>query len=170
MSLRRLGVERIDLYQLHRVDDRVPLAEQLGALVDLQREGKIDMLGLSEVGVEVLAEAGTMAEIATVQNLFNVGHRAHQDVVAACEADGIGFIPWFPIAGGELVADGSPLIALAEQTGATPAQLSIAWLLRHSPAILPIPGTGRVAHLEENCAAADVVLDDDQWAVLDALA
>ena len=170
MSLRRLGVERIDLYQLHRVDERYPLADQLGVLTQMQAEGKIRHLGLSEVDVASLHEARQHAEVVSVQNIYNVANRTHEDVLAGCEDSGIAFIPWFPIAGGDLVADGSPLQALAAETGYTVAQLSLAWLLRRSPVMTPIPGTGSLAHLEENCASTGVVLDDHQWAVLDGLA
>ena len=170
MSLRRLGVERIDLYQLHRVDERYPLADQLGVLTQMQAEGKIRHLGLSEVHVATLHEARQHAEVVSVQNIYNVADRTHEDVLAGCEERGIAFIPWFPIAGGDLVADGSPLHALAAETGYTVAQLCLGWLLRRSPVMTPIPGTGSLAHLEENCASTDVVLDDHQWAVLDGLA
>ena len=170
MSLRRLDVERIDLWQLHRVDTRYPLADQLGVLVEMQQEGKIGHLGLSEVDVATLEAACSLAEIVSVQNIFNVGNRTHRDVVDACEQRGVGFIPWFPIAGGDLVAADGPLASLAADTGYSVAQLSLAWLLRVSPVMLPIPGTGSVTHLEENCAAVDVDLDAAQWAVLDGLA
>ena len=170
MSLRRLDVERIDLWQLHRVDTRYPLADQLGVLVEMQQEGKIGHLGLSEVDVATLEAASSLAEIVSVQNIFNVGNRTHRDVVDACEQRGVGFIPWFPIAGGDLVAADGPLASLAADTGYSVAQLSLAWLLRVSPVMLPIPGTGSVTHLEENCAAVDVDLDAAQWAVLDGLA
>jgi len=170
MSLRRLAVERIDLYQLHRVDTRYPLADQLGVLADAQKAGKIRHVGLSEVDVDTLAQAREIVDVASVQNIYNVGHRGHADVVAACESADIGFIPWYPIAGGDLVSRGGAVADLAEQTGYTVAQLSLAWLLRRSPVMLPIPGTGSVAHLEENVAAADVVLTDEQWARLDDLA
>jgi aryl-alcohol dehydrogenase-like predicted oxidoreductase len=169
MSLRRLDVERIDLWQLHRVDPRYPVADQLGVLSEMQQAGKIRHIGLSEVDVATLDEASGLVDPVSVQNIFNVGNRAHADVVAACEDRGIGFIPWFPIAGGDLVADGSPLTGLATQTGYSIAQLSLAWLLRLSPVMLPIPGTGSLTHLEENCSCVDVVLDDEQWASLDAL-
>jgi len=170
MSLRRLAVERIDLYQLHRVDTRYPLADQLGVLADAQQAGKIRHIGLSEVDVDTLTQAREIVDVASVQNIYNVGHRGHGDVVAACESADIGFIPWYPIAGGDLVSRGGALADLAEQTGYTVAQLSLAWLLRRSPVMLPIPGTGSVAHLEENVAAAGVVLTDEQWAQLDDLA
>jgi pyridoxine 4-dehydrogenase len=170
MSLRRLGVERIDLYQLHRVDRRYPIEDQLGVLTEMQTEGKIRLLGLSEVDLDTLHSARQHAEIVSVQNIYNVANRTHEDVLAGCEERGIGFIPWYPIAGGDLVADGGALAMLAAQTGYSVAQLSLAWLLRRSPVMLPIPGTGSVEHLEENCAAVDVTLADEQWGLLDGLA
>jgi aryl-alcohol dehydrogenase-like predicted oxidoreductase len=169
LSLRRLGVERIDLYQLHRVDERYPLEEQVGVLADMQREGKIRHLGLSQVDVATLDAAQAVAPVVSVQNLYNVANRAEQGVLDACEQRSLAFIPWFPIAGGDLVKPGGPLAELARQTGYTVAQLCLAWLLRRSPSMLPIPGTSRVAHLEENCAAVDVMLSDEQWGVLDGL-
>ena len=169
MSLRRLDVERIDLYQLHRVDRRYPLADQLGVLAEAQQAGKIRHIGLSEVDAETLAEASGIVDVVSVQNIYNVSTRGHGDVLAACESSGAAFIPWFPIAGGDLVSSGGPVAELASETGYTVAQLSIAWLLRRSPVMLPIPGTGSVTHLEENLASADVTLSDDQWGVLDSL-
>jgi len=166
LSLRRLGLERIDLFQLHRIDPQVPLADQLGALTDLQKEGKIKHLGLSEVSVAELTEARGYAEIVSVQNLYNLTNRQSEDVLEYAEAEGIGFIPWFPIATGELAKPGGPLDALAAETGATPAQLALAWLLKRSPVMLPIPGTSSVAHLEENMAARSVELTDAQYAAL----
>lgn len=170
MSLRRLDVERIDLWQLHRVDSRYPLADQLGVLVDMQQEGKIRHVGLSEVDVPTLDEASSIADVVSVQNIFNVGHRAYEAVVTACEERGIGFIPWFPIAGGDLVGKDGPVSALAAETGHSVAQLSLAWLLRRSPAMLPIPGTSSLDHLADNCSAVDVSLSDEQWARLDEAA
>lgn len=169
MSLRRLGLERIDLFQLHRIDPQVPVEESLGALVALQREGKIRHIGLSEVGVEEIERARRTATVVSVQNLFNLTTRRAQPVLEYCEREGMGFIPWFPIATGKLARPGGPLEALAQRTGATPAQLALAWLLHRSPVMLPIPGTSSVAHLEENMAAAQVRLDADQYAELDAL-
>ncbi|MBA3841810.1 MAG: aldo/keto reductase [Actinobacteria bacterium] len=166
LSLRRLGLERIDLFQLHRIDPAFPLAEQMGVLSDLQSEGKIRHIGLSEVSVEELRAAQELTTIATVQNLYNLTNRDAEDVLDACEAEEIGFIPWFPIATGKLARPGGPLDALASETGATPAQLALAWLLRRSPVMLPIPGTSTVAHVEENIAAAGVELSDDQFASL----
>lgn len=169
LSLRRLGVERIDLYQLHRIDPEVPLAEQLGALTELQQQGKIRHLGLSEVSVEQLDEAQQHAEIVTVQNRFNLLDRGSQDVLDACEQQGIGFIPWFPVATGDLARPGGPLDPLAEEAAATPSQLALAWLLHTSPVMLPIPGTSQVDHLEENVAAATLQLSDATIATLDRL-
>jgi len=169
MSLRRLGLETIDLFQLHRIDPQVPTAEQIGVLVDLQTEGKIRHIGVSEVSVAELTEVAAQANIVTVQNRFNLIDRASHDVLEYAADNGIGFIPWFPIATGELAEHGGPLESLSAELGATPAQLALAWLLRRSPVMLPIPGTSSVAHLDENVAAAAVVLDDDQFARLDAV-
>jgi pyridoxine 4-dehydrogenase len=169
MSLRRLGVERIDLYQLHRIDDQVPLEEQIGALEDLRRQGKIAHLGLSEVTVGQLQAAQQIAPIASVQNRYNLLDRGSQDVLDVCTRDGLGFLPWFPIATGKLAEPGGPLDGLAAETGATPAQLALAWLLHTSPVMLPIPGTSSREHLEENVAAAAVELSADQVARLDAI-
>ncbi len=169
LSLRRLKVETIDLYQLHRVDARVPLAEQLGALVELQQEGKIRHIGLSEVTVSQLRSALEITPISTVQNLYNVGNRASEPLMDVCTSAGIGFIPWFPVQTGKLAAPGGQLDSLAASTGHTPAQLALAWLLQRSPVILPIPGTKSIGHLEENCAAAQITLDPAAVATLDAL-
>ena len=170
MSLRRLGVERIDLFQLHRIDPQVPLEDQIGLLADLQSEGKVRHIGLSEISVEELRAAQAITTIDTVQNRYNLIDRASEDLVDVCAADGIGFIPWFPIATGELAKDGGPLAELSAETGATPAQLALAWLLQRSPVVLPIPGTSSVGHLEDNVGAAHVSLTAEQVAVLDALA
>jgi aryl-alcohol dehydrogenase-like predicted oxidoreductase len=169
LSLRRLKVEAIDLYQLHRVDTRVPFADQLGALVELQQQGKIRHIGLSEVTVSQLRAALAITPIATVQNLYNVGNRASEPLLDVCASAGIGFIPWFPVQTGELAAPGGRLDALATSTGHSPAQLALAWLLQRSPVMLPIPGTKSVDHLEENCAAAQITLDAAAIATLDAL-
>lgn len=169
MSLRRLGVERIDLYQLHRVDPEVPLADQVGALKELKDAGKIRHIGLSEVDAQQIKEASAVTEVASVQNLYNLTARHHEDVVDAATDMGIAFIPWFPIATGELAQPGSVLETAAREHNATPAQLALAWLLRRSPVMLPIPGTKSVAHLEENIAAADLELTDDEFASLSAL-
>jgi aryl-alcohol dehydrogenase-like predicted oxidoreductase len=169
MSLRRLGLERIDLFQLHRIDPQVPLQDQLGVLVDLQREGKIRYIGLSEVSVRQIREAQRLAPIATVQNLYNLTNRASETVLDYCQAEGLGFIPWFPMATGALARPNGPLDTMARQLRATPAQLALAWLLRRAPVMLPIPGTSSVAHLEENVAAAGVQLTDEQFEALSAL-
>lgn len=169
LSLRRLKVDVIDLWQLHRIDPRYPLADQIGVFVEAQRAGKVRQIGLSEVTLEQLDEALTMAQIATVQNLYNVANRRSESVLERCEEQGIGFIPWFPVAEGEL-AVGEKLAGLAAATGHSKAQLALAWLLARSPVMLPIPGTASLAHLAENCAAAEVVLDADTFAALDALA
>lgn len=169
LSLRRLKLDTIDLFQLHRVDARVPLADQVGALVELQSAGKIRHIGLSEVTVSQLQAALGITPIATVQNLYNVGNRASEPLLDVCTAAGIGFIPWYPVQTGELAAPGGRLDALATSTGHTPAQLALAWLLQRSPVLLPIPGTKSVEHLEENCAAATITLDAGGVAALDAL-
>ena len=166
MSLRRLGLERIDLYQLHRIDPQVPVAESVGALRELQDEGKIRHIGLSEVSVSELQEAQKTAEIVTVQNLYNLGHREAESLLDHCEEHGIGFIPWFPLATGGLAKPGGPLATLGDEHAASPSQLALAWLLRRSPVMLPIPGTSSVAHLEENVAGAELELTDEQFEAL----
>jgi aryl-alcohol dehydrogenase-like predicted oxidoreductase len=166
LSLRHLGLDRIELYQLHRIDPKVPLAEQLGTLTDLQQEGKIHHIGLSEVSVEEIDAARKFAAIATVQNLYNLANRSAEPVLEYCEANEIGFIPWFPLATGRLAGENGPLDEIAAEHGSTPSQLALAWLLRRSPVMLPIPGTSKVAHLEENLAAAQIELSDDQFAQL----
>ncbi len=163
MSLRRLKLDRIDLYQFHRPDPKVPLAESVGALTELQDKGLIRHIGLSNVTVEELAEAGRLADIATVQNRYNLTDRASENVLSACEAGGIGFIPWAPVAGGELARPGGPLDRLARAHDATVSQLSLAWTLHRSPVMLPIPGTSKVAHLEENMRSASLVLSEEEW-------
>ena len=168
MSLRRLGLERIDLFQLHRIDPQVPAEEQFGLLRDLQREGKIRHVGLSEVSVAEIEAARKAVPIVSVQNLYNLVERKSEDVLDHCEREGIGFIPWFPIASGKLAEPGGPVDDVARATGATPSQVALAWLLHRSPAMLPIPGTGSVAHLEENCGAAGVPLSAAQVAELSA--
>jgi aryl-alcohol dehydrogenase-like predicted oxidoreductase len=170
MSLRRLGLERIDLYQLHRIDPLVPVEDSLGELVALQQEGKIRHIGLSEVEVSEIERARKTAEIVSVQNLYNVANRKSEDVLNYAEREGIAFIPWFPIATGELAKPGGVLDDAASRYGATPAQLALAWLLRRSPVMLPIPGTKSVAHLEENIAASGVQLSDEQYEALAAAA
>ena len=170
LSLRRLVVERIDLLQLHRIDPDVPLADQLGELNALQDEGKIAALGLSEVSVAEIQAARGIADIVSVQNLYNLTNRKSQDVLDYCTAQGLGFIPWFPIASGKLAQPGGVVDEIGHATGATPAQVALAWLLAISPVMLPIPGTSKVAHLEENVAAAGVELTADQVAQLTAAA
>ncbi|GAA1859718.1 aldo/keto reductase [Pseudonocardia ailaonensis] len=160
MSLRLLGVDRIDLFQLHRVDPAVPLADQIGELKQLQDEGVIRHIGMSEVTAEQLAEASRTARIVSVQNLYNLAHRDAEPVLEYAEQNGLAFIPWFPLATGALVKPGGPLAAIAEQHGASPSQLALAWLLRRSPVILPIPGTSSIAHVEDNSAAAGVEISD----------
>jgi pyridoxine 4-dehydrogenase len=166
LSLRHLGLEAIELLQLHAVDPQVPFAEQVGALKSLQDEGKVVHIGLSNVTVEQLAEAQGIAPIVSVQNRYNLADRSSEPLIEQAEAGGIGFIPWFPLATGKLADDGGPLAQLAREHGATPSQLALAWLLKRSPVMLPIPGTATVAHLEENLAAAAIELDDDQLARL----
>jgi hypothetical protein len=169
MSLRRLKVETIDLYQLHRIDPQVPLADQLGALADMQAAGKIRHIGLSEVNVDQIRAAKEIAPIVSVQNLYNLVNRSAEPVLEYCEQEGIAFIPWFPIANRELAKPDGPLGSLAAETGATPTQLALAWLLRRSPVMLPIPGTSSLAHLEENVAAAALDLSDEQTSRLQEL-
>jgi len=169
-SLRRLGLETIDLYQLHRIDPMLPAADQVGALHELRKEGKIRHIGLSEVSVADVGEARLTAPIASVQNVYNLLDRGQEPVLDYCEREGLAFIPYCPIATGALANPGGPLALLARQSGFTPVQLALAWLLRRSPVMLPIPGTGRVAHLEENVGAAQVELTDEQFAALSGLA
>ena len=166
LSLRNLGLERIDLHQLHRIDPQVPLADQVGTLKELQDEGKIRHIGLSEVSVEELQEAQQSATIVSVQNLFNLSDRSAEPLLDHTEAEGLAFIPWFPLATGQLSRPGGPLDALAQDHGATPSQLALARLLRHSPVMLPIPGTSTVAHLEDDLAGASLQLSDDEFARL----
>ncbi|MFN2540034.1 MAG: aldo/keto reductase, partial [Mycobacteriales bacterium] len=166
MSLRRLGLERIDLWQLHRIDAKVPAEESLGAIKELQAEGLIRHVGLSEVSVAEIEQARKVIDVVTVQNLYNLANRQSEDVLDYCEREGIGFIPWFPVAAGELARPGGVLDDLAKAHHATHAQLALAWLLKRSPVMLPIPGTGSVAHVEENCAAAEVELSDDDYEAL----
>ena len=166
LSLRHLGLESIGLYQLHRIDPKVPLEEQLGELALLKQEGKIRHIGLSEVTVEQIEAARKITPIVSVQNLYNLADRSAEDVLDHCERNDLAFIPWFPIATGNLARPGGPLDAIASDHDATPAQLALAWLLRRSPVMLPIPGTSSVAHLEENVAAAEVGLSDDEFEAL----
>ena len=168
MSLRRLRLERIDLYQFHRVDPQVPLADSIGALAELQRQGKIRHIGVSNVTVDELRVAQGEASIVSVQNRYNLADRESEPVLEVCTAEGIGFIPWFPVATGQLARPGGPLDSIASDHGATPAQLALAWLLHHSPVALPIPGTSSVAHLDENTAAATIELSAAEVAALEA--
>ena len=170
MSLRRLGVETIDLYQLHRIDPDFPLEDQIGVFADLVAQGKVAHVGLSEVSVDDLVAAQQIVPIASVQNLYNLTNRQSEALLDHCTAEGIAFIPWFPVASGETARPGGPLDSIATRTGHSPAQLSLAWLLRRSPVMLPIPGTKSIAHLEDNCSAAEIALDDATYAELDALA
>jgi aryl-alcohol dehydrogenase-like predicted oxidoreductase len=170
MSLRLLKLERIDLWQLHRIDPRTPVEESLGAIKTLQEQGKVRHIGLSEVKVGEIEQARKVVEIVSVQNKYNVGDRAHEDVLDYCTEHKIAFIPWFPVANGALAKPGGKLDEVAKRHGATVSQLSLAWLLHRSPVILPIPGTSSVAHLEENVKAQDVTLGDDEWAEIEAAA
>jgi aryl-alcohol dehydrogenase-like predicted oxidoreductase len=165
-SLRRLRVDTIDLFQLHRVDRRVPIEDSLGALVELRDEGKIRHIGLSEVSVEQIEQAQAVTPIASVQNKYNLGDRSAEPVLEACERQGIAFIPWFPLNTGGLAAAGGPLAEAAERHGATPAQLALAWLLHRSAVMLPIPGTSKVDHLEDNLRAAELKLTDEEFEAL----
>jgi len=166
-SLRRLRVDRIDLYQFHVPDRDVPYEESVGALAELQAEGKINQIGISNVSVEQLAIAREVADVVSVQNRFNLGDRASADVLDVCQEDGLGFIPWFPLNAGTLAEPGGVAAEVAARHGATPAQVALAWLLR-TPATLPIPGTGSVAHLEENLAAASLQLSEGEMDELTA--
>ena len=161
-SLRRLRLERIDVYQLHAPDPKVPLEDSLGALRDLQEEGKIRHIGVSNVSEQELDRARAVVDVVTVQNRYNLADRAAEGVLDACERAGIGFIPWFPLATGDLARSGGPLDELASAHEATPSQLALAWLLARSPNILPIPGTSSVEHFEENLAAERISLDEDE--------
>jgi aryl-alcohol dehydrogenase-like predicted oxidoreductase len=166
MSLRRLDLERIDLFQLHRIDRNYPVADQVGELKKLQDEGKIRHIGLSEVTVDQLQEAQQTAEIVSVQNLYNLAKRDAEELLDHCTEAGIGFIPWFPLATGELAQADGPLSVAAKEHDATPSQLALAWLLKRSPVMLPIPGTSSVEHLESNTAAASIELTDEEFAAL----
>ncbi len=163
MSLRRLKLERLDLWQLHRIDPKVPVEESLGAIKKLQEQGKIRHVGLSEVKPHEIDQARKVIEIVSVQNQYNLSDRQHEDVVEYCTKHKLAFIPWFPVASGKLAKPGGKLDSVAKAHGATVSQLSLAWLLHHSPVMLPIPGTSSVAHLEENIAAAGVKLSDAEW-------
>ncbi len=174
MSLRRLRLERIDLYQLHRIDPRTPLEESLGALKRMQEQGKIRHIGLSEVTPAEIEEAEKIVPIVTIQNKYSLAERKHEETLKYCERRGIGFLPWYPIAGGKLLKAGQPgaepLAVLAARHGVSVSQLSLAWLLQRSPVMLPIPGTSKIAHLEENVAAARLKLSAEEWAEVEAAA
>lgn len=167
MSLRRLGVETIDLWQLHRIDPAVPQDEQFGALAEMQKDGLVEHLGLSEVSVAEIKAARRHFTVATVQNRYNLVDRTSEDVLDYCEAEGIGFIPWFPLAAGDLAKPGSVLDDIAKKLGASPSQVALAWVLKRSPVMLPIPGTSKAKHLEENVAAAAIDLSDEDFHALD---
>ncbi len=167
LSLRRLGLEQIDLFQLHRIDGKVPAEEQFGLLADLVAEGKVAQVGLSQVSVGEIEAARATVPIASVQNLYNLSDRSSEEVLDHCEAEGLGFIPWYPIASGRLARPGGEADAIVKETGATPAAVALAWLLHRSPVMLPIPGTKSVAHVEENCRSATLELTDEQLAALD---
>jgi len=170
LSLRNLKVDRIDLIQLHRIDTEVPLADQLGAFAELKEQGKVRHIGVSEVSVDELKAAREITEIVSVQNLYNLTNRQSQDVLDYATAEGIAFIPWFPIATGDLAKPDSPVAAIAAELDATPSQVALAWLLQKSPVILPIPGTKSIDHLTENLGAAQLTLSAEDVAKLDALA
>jgi len=167
-SLERLRVKRIELWQLHRIDPKVPREDQFRVIADMQREGLIRHVGLSEVKVEEIEAASRFFRVATVQNLYNLANRQSEDVLDHCEKQGIGFIPWYPLAAGNLAEPGGPLASVAERLRATPSQVALAWVLKRSPVMLPIPGTSSVKHLEENTAAAQIGLSDKDFAELDA--
>jgi pyridoxine 4-dehydrogenase len=168
-SLKRLGVERIDLWQLHRIDSSVPQQEQFEVMREMQKEGLILHAGLSEVGIDEIEAARKVLPIVTVQNRYNLVDRGSEAVLDHCAANGIGFIPWFPLAAGDLAKPGSALDAIAQKAGATMSQVALAWVLKRSPAMLPIPGTGQIAHLDENVGAAAVSLSDEDFQALDRL-
>lgn len=166
LSLRHLGLERIDLFQLHRIDPQVPLEDSIGELVLLQQEGKIAHIGLSQVSIQELEQARAITVISSVQNLFNLSDRTSEPLLDHAASNGIAFIPWFPLATGKLAQPGGPLDGLAAQHGVSPSQLALAWLLKRSPVMLPIPGTSSVAHLEDNVAAATIELSDAEFETL----
>lgn len=170
MSLRRLKVERIDLWQLHRIDPKVPRDEQFGVIAEMRKEGLIRHVGLSEVGVEEIKAAQAHFPVVSVQNQYNLASRQYETVLDWCESNGVGFIPWFPLAAGKLAKPGGVLDSVAHAHGATQSQIALAWVLKRSPVMLPIPGTSQVKHLEENVAGAGVVLSDEEFASLDAAA
>ena len=167
MSMRRLGVDRIDLWQLHRIDPDIPRDEQFGAIAAMQKEGLIRNVGLSEVSVEEIEAAKKYFTVATVQNLYNVAERRSEAVLEYCEANGIGFIPWFPLAAGDLAREGTDFSRIAQRLKISPSQLALAWILKRSKVILPIPGTSSVEHLVENVAAAQVHLSDEDFSAIE---
>jgi aryl-alcohol dehydrogenase-like predicted oxidoreductase len=169
-SLRRLKLERIDLYQLHTVDPKVPIEDSVAALAELQEEGKIRHIGLSNVTVEEIERAQQIVPIVSVQNHYNVGDRAAEDELRFCEENGLAFMAYFPLARGDLAEPGSAVAEIGRRHGATPGQVALAWLLQHSPVILPIPGTSRIAHFDENREAAELELEEDELEALDELA
>jgi aryl-alcohol dehydrogenase-like predicted oxidoreductase len=166
-SCRNLGIEQIGLWQLHRIDPKVPRGEQFGAIKTMLDDGLIRHAGLSEVSVADIEAASKVFKVATVQNRYNLVDRASEDVLDYCERHGIGFIPWYPLAAGDLAKPGSLLASIAKAHRATPSQIALAWVLRRSPVMLPIPGTSKTAHLEENVAAAEIALSDDEFKALD---
>jgi aryl-alcohol dehydrogenase-like predicted oxidoreductase len=169
LSLRRLAQDSLDLFQLHRIDPTVPAEEQFALLRALLDEGKVRAVGLSNASVDQIVAAREIVPVSTVQNLYNITNRTSEDVLDYCQENRIGFIPWHPVASGDLARAGGPLDALASDQGITVAQLSLAWLLRRSPVMLPIPGTSKLAHVEENCAAAHIEIDDATYEAIDAL-
>ena len=169
-SLRRLRLDQIALYQLHRIDPKVPVEDQLGTLKDLQAQGKIKHIGLSEVSVRQIQHARTIVPIVSVQNRYSIADRGSEDVLEYCEKEKMGFIPWFPLGAGRVVGSGSPISHVAARLKATPSQVALAWLLARSPVMLPIPGTSKVKHLEENVAAAELEIDANTMQELDGLA
>lgn len=170
VSARRLGVQQIDLWQLHRIDPNIPRDEQFGAIKQLLDEGVIRFAGLSEVGIDDIEAARKVFPVATVQNRYNLADRGSEDVLNYCEKNGIGFIPWYPLASGDLAKPGSVLDAIAKKHNAAPSQIALAWVLKRSPVMLPIPGTGKVSHLEENVAGAEIRLSDEEFSTLDQAA
>lgn len=169
LSLRRLKLDVIDLWQLHRIDGQTPRVAQFEAIAQLKADGIIRHAGLSQVSVADIKEAQKYFPVTTVQNLYNFANRQSEDVLDYCEQNGIGFIPWFPLAGGDLVKGHAEARAIVEKHNASPSQIALAWLLKRSPVMLPIPGTGKVKHLEENVAAAAITLSDDDFATLDRI-
>jgi len=168
-SLRRLRLERIELYQLHAVDHRVPIEDSIGALVDLQRDGKIHHIGVSNISERELARARAVATIVSVQNCYNLRDRSSDRLIDVCAAAGLAFIPWYPLGAGRLATPNSRLARIAQSHGATPSQIALAWLLQRSPPMLPIPGTSSIAHLEENLAAASIHLSSNEFQALASL-